>query len=86
MSFGGSSTPLPKAEPVEPVPQEEDPQGVEAKRRARILAADREGFAHHRSISGGRSNSSAPSNQGARGETIQGRAKNSNRNRARITY
>ena len=47
MSFGSSAPPTPKAEPVTPVPQEDDPKSAESRRRAAITAGKREGHSAH---------------------------------------
>lgn len=47
MSFGGGSPAVPKAEPVVPVPQEDDPKGIEAQRKAAITAGDKDGYSAH---------------------------------------
>jgi hypothetical protein len=74
MGFGGGSrTPLPEPEPVTPVPQEEGSNKIEAQRRARLAAADREGFSEHRKSGQGRGTRSEPNRQGATGSTIQGK-------------
>ena len=75
MGFGSKSEPLPEPEPIEPVPQEEGSNKLEAQRRARTAALGREGFrAHTQSRAPG--GQSVPANaRGARGETIQGKSK-----------
>ena len=77
---GGDSEPLPEPESVEPVPLEEGTNKVEAQRRARIAARGREGWSTHNTSGQGTNTRSAPDNQGARGETIQGEYKPSSRN------
>ena len=48
MGFGGGgSTPMPVAQPQTPVPQEDDPKGVEAQRKTAIAAKGREGYSAH---------------------------------------
>lgn len=46
MSFGGGASP-PKPQPQTPVPQEDDPRGIEETRRAAIAAGKREGSSAH---------------------------------------
>lgn len=46
MGFGGGPS-VPKAQPVTPVPQDDDPASLEHKRRAAKEAAGREGMAAH---------------------------------------
>lgn len=45
--FGKSNPPLPAAQPVTPVPQETDPQGIEEQRRAAIRAGEQDGTQSH---------------------------------------
>lgn len=45
MSFGSSAPP--KAQPVSPVPQDDDPSSLEAKRKAAAQAQGREGDTAH---------------------------------------
>ena len=48
MSFGGgSSTPLPQAQPVIPVPQPDDPKLLDSQRKAAKAAENREGYSAH---------------------------------------
>lgn len=48
MSFGGGSAPSPPpAQPVTPVPQNDDPKSLEAQRKAAVTAKDREGYSAH---------------------------------------
>jgi len=75
MGFGSKSEPLPDPEPIEPVPQEEGSNKLEAQRRARTAALGREGFRAH-TTSRAPGGQSVPANaRGARGETIQGKSK-----------
>lgn len=46
MSFG-SSTPPPKPQPITPVPQEDDPQSLEARKTAAVVASQQEGASAH---------------------------------------
>lgn len=45
MSFGNSSPPKPQ--PITPVPQEDDPKSLEARKTAAVLAAQQEGASAH---------------------------------------
>lgn len=45
MSFGSSSPPAPQ--PVTPVPQEDDPKSLDARRTAAMLARRQEGASAH---------------------------------------
>lgn len=45
MSFGSSSPP--KAQPVTPVPQEDDPKALEERRNAAAIAARQQGASAH---------------------------------------
>lgn len=53
MSFGSSA--MPKAQPQTPVPQQDDPQSFEYKRRAAAEAQGREGDSAHLLASSGTS-------------------------------
>lgn len=48
MSFGGGSTPpMPQAQPQTPVPQEDDPKNIDTQRKTAIAAKGREGYSAH---------------------------------------
>ncbi len=47
MSFGGSAPKPPAAQPVVPVPQDDDSKGIEEQRRAAMAAKDRGGYSAH---------------------------------------
>jgi hypothetical protein len=48
MGFGGGSAPTPPpAQPVTPVPQEDDPKNLETQRKTAIAAKGREGYSAH---------------------------------------
>lgn len=48
MSFGGgSSPPMPQAQPQTPVPQKDDPKGLEEQRRVAAKAQGRDGYSAH---------------------------------------
>lgn len=48
MALGGGSAPTPPpAQPVVPVPQEDDPKSVDAQRKAALAAKGREGYSAH---------------------------------------
>jgi hypothetical protein len=47
MSFGGGAPATPKAEPAIPVPQENDPKGIEAQRKAAVVAGNQDGYTAH---------------------------------------
>ncbi len=47
MSFGGGTPKPPAAQPVVPVPQDDDPRGIEEQRRAAMMAKERGGYSAH---------------------------------------
>lgn len=48
MGFGGASAPTPPTpQPVTPVPQEDDPKGLEEQRKVAAAAKTREGYGAH---------------------------------------
>lgn len=48
MALGGGSAPTPPpAQPVVPVPQEDDPKSIETARRTAAAAKTREGYSAH---------------------------------------
>ena len=54
MGFGGGSAPTPPpAQPVTPVPQEDDPKNLETQRKTAMAAKGREGYSAHLLSKGG---------------------------------